>query len=52
MESTDRCWETGAFTDDCICELCEHRDECSGYEDHEEEDQQLKEREASAYEST
>ena len=38
METTDQCWETGTFTDDCICELCEHRNECSGYEDHDEED--------------
>lgn len=33
MEVTDRCWETGEYTDDCICELCDHKDECSGYDD-------------------
>lgn len=33
MEATDRCWETGEYTDDCICELCDHNDECSGYDD-------------------
>ncbi len=38
MDATDRCWETGTYTDECICEMCEHKNECSGYEDHEEED--------------
>lgn len=33
MEATDRCWEIGEYTDDCICELCDHKDECSGYDD-------------------
>lgn len=33
MEATERCWETGEYNDDCICEFCNHKDECSGYED-------------------
>lgn len=33
MDATERCWETGEYTDDCICELCDHKDGCSGYED-------------------
>lgn len=33
MNPTDVCWETGNYTDDCICELCDHKDECSGYEE-------------------
>lgn len=33
MEAADHCWETGEYTDDCICELCDHKDECSGYDD-------------------
>lgn len=32
MDPTDVCWETGNYTDDCICEFCDHKDECSGYE--------------------
>lgn len=28
---TDVCWETGVFTDDCECEFCSHKEECSGY---------------------
>ena len=33
MDAKEHCWETGEYTDDCICELCNHKDECSGYED-------------------
>lgn len=36
MLPTERCWQTGEFTDDCICDFCEHKDECSGYEGDEE----------------
>lgn len=32
MDPTDVCWETGNYTEDCICEFCDHKDECSGYE--------------------
>ena len=28
------CWETGRYIGDyCVCELCDHKYECSGYED-------------------
>lgn len=30
---TELCWQTGNYTDECCCEFCEHRDECSGSED-------------------
>ena len=30
MNPSDVCWETGNFTDDCICEFCDHKEECSG----------------------
>lgn len=29
MNSTELCWQTGEYTDDCICEFCEHKSECS-----------------------
>ena len=29
-EATERCWQTGEWSDECSCELCEHRYECSG----------------------
>ena len=25
------CWATGIYASICNCELCEHKDECSGY---------------------
>lgn len=28
--ATEYCWRTGNYTDDCVCALCLHRDECSG----------------------
>lgn len=33
MTPNDLCWETGEYTDDCICDFCDHKYECSGYED-------------------
>lgn len=30
---TELCWETGEFNDSCICEFCDHKEECSGYEE-------------------
>ena len=32
------CWQTGNYTDDCCCELCEHYLDCSasGYDEDEE----------------
>ena len=32
------CWETGIYDDDCDCECCYHKHECSGYENDEEDD--------------
>lgn len=32
MEANEICFRTGNYTDDCNCELCEHKEECSGYE--------------------
>ena len=32
VEMTEQCWETGEYKDDCDCEMCDHRFECSGYE--------------------
>lgn len=39
MYPSDICWETGNFTDDCFCEFCEHRYECSGADLHDDEDE-------------
>ena len=36
MSENDNCWNTGNYTDDCDCELCSHKYECSGYEGEEE----------------
>ncbi len=36
MYPTDLCWETGEYTDDCECEFCAHKNECSGYEEKDE----------------
>lgn len=30
---TELCWGTGEFNDYCICDFCEHKEECSGYEE-------------------
>lgn len=27
--ATEICWKTGAYSDDCICDECMHREECS-----------------------
>lgn len=37
MDSTELCWETGEYNDECNCELCDHKSECSGYEDHDDD---------------
>lgn len=37
MYPTELCWQTGNYTDDCECEFCEHKEECSGYENHDED---------------
>ena len=31
LEATENCWSTGIFSDECDCESCLHKDECSGY---------------------
>lgn len=36
MNANDNCWYTGNYTDDCDCEFCSHKNECSGYEGEEE----------------
>ena len=36
MNANDNCWYTGNYTDDCECEFCSHKWECSGYEGEEE----------------
>ena len=30
ISSEEKCWSTGEYTDDCICETCNHAYECSG----------------------
>ena len=32
FEQTEHCWATGEYSDECDCEMCEHKFECSGYE--------------------
>ena len=39
MDATEKCWITGDYSDDCICEFCDHKYECSGYEDDEDDDE-------------
>lgn len=36
--SSDLCWLTGVYTDDCICDFCDHRFECSGYDSSDDDD--------------
>lgn len=35
MEPNEICWETGMYDDDCCCDICDHRHECSasGYDE-------------------
>ena len=33
------CWKTGNYTDECVCELCLHNFECSGFDVHDEDDE-------------
>ena len=30
FNANENCWDTGIFTDECDCEVCIHKDECSG----------------------
>ena len=32
MKPNEDCWRTGVYNDNCDCEVCMHKDECSGYE--------------------
>ena len=38
MDATEKCWITGIYSDECTCELCDHKHECSGYENHDEDE--------------
>jgi len=38
MNPTESCWVTGEYTDECECEFCRHKAECSGYTDEDEEE--------------
>lgn len=43
QDPTEVCWLTGQYSDQCICLMCMHKDECSGsdasdyYDDEEDE---------------
>ena len=28
-DKNETCWQTGIYQDGCICEFCQHKDECS-----------------------
>lgn len=32
VNPTEKCWQTGAYSDDCECEFRAHKHECSGYD--------------------
>ena len=36
IDKNEICWQTGHYSDGCICEFCRHKEECSGYEGEEE----------------
>ncbi len=38
MYPTEICWQMGLYTDECICDFCEHKYECGGFSDEDEED--------------
>lgn len=40
MDLNEKCWETGYYSDECICELCDHRYECSGYDSSEDDNEE------------
>lgn len=37
MDPTELCWQTGNYTDNCDCELCDHQGECSGCENNDDD---------------
>ena len=38
MQPTELCWQTGNYTEECVCEFCAHKYECSGSDLDEDED--------------
>ena len=36
-DPNENCWYTGDYTDECDCELCSHKHECSGYDNHDDD---------------
>lgn len=30
IDKNEICWQTGNYQDGCICEFCQHKEECSG----------------------
>lgn len=38
MNPSDLCWATGVYTGDCICDFCDHKFECSGYDSSDDDD--------------
>lgn len=38
MNPNEICYQTGNYTDECCCELCDHKYDCSGYDDDDEDD--------------
>ena len=37
--ANERCWETGNYSDLCVCDICEHSGECSGFEDEDDDEE-------------
>lgn len=40
LSPAEKCWETGEYIDDCICDFCSHKYECSGYDSNDDEDEE------------
>lgn len=34
-EANEKCWETGNYSDDCDCSVCDYKYDCSGSDDEE-----------------
>lgn len=30
QEANEECWETGTYSDDCDCSICDYKHDCSG----------------------
>lgn len=39
MSPEEFCWNTGRYTDECQCEICMHRSECSAGGEDEDDDE-------------